>query len=471
MVLLVASSVDGFNWIAFANTSDSLIYSNLNQTTYFRALVQSGVCAPAVYSAIDTITVTLPAVSGSISGATAVCEGTGNGTLSLQGFTGTVSSWQSSTDGGLTWTAIANTSTTQNWSAPADTIWYRAIVANGACAADTTLPAMIATYPKPVAAFTAVPVCEGVATTFVNTTTISQGYVAFQSWNFGDNDASVAVSPIHSYATGGAYNVSLITLSNFGCSDTATAPVIVNALPLSTITAAGTTTLCAGDSLNLSVPFAANTNYLWSTSATTNALFVQTAGTYSVIATDATTGCSSSDSIDITVQPSPVAYAGLDQSVSGGETIQLNGSGGALYSWLPLAGISNSNIATPLATVPFTLTYTLTVTDLNGCSDTDAVTITLLADFNLVVANLMTPNSDGYNDVWNVIGIEQYPGNRVTIYNRNGMEIYTAENYSNTWGGTFNGEQLPDGTYYYVITFPDTDKQVKGALTILNEGN
>lgn len=465
------TSVDGFNWVAFANTSDSIIYSNLNQTTFYRALVQSGVCSPAVYSAIDTITVVAPASAGSISGATAVCEGTGNGTLVLQGFAGTVVGWESSTDGGVTWTAIANTTSTQTWSAPADTIWYRAIVGNGACAPDTSLPAMIATYPKPVAAFSAAPVCAGNATSFVNTSTVATGFISFQSWDFGDNDASVAVSPNHLYAAGGGYNVTLITISNFSCSDTATATVTVNALPAAAITSSGNTTLCAGDSITLSVPAAASTTYNWNTSDTTNSIVVNAAGNYVVSVVNVVTGCTNSDSIQITVLPSPVAYAGLDQSVSSGETITLSGSGGSLYSWSPANGLSNTTIATPQATVPFTISYTLTVTDLNGCADEDTVTITLLSDFNLVVANVMTPNGDGFNDVWNVIGIEQYPGNRVTIYNRNGMLIYETENYNNTWGGTFNGAELPDGTYYYVISFPDSDKELKGAITILHEGN
>ncbi|MCU0434908.1 MAG: gliding motility-associated C-terminal domain-containing protein [Bacteroidia bacterium] len=464
------TSVDGNNWIAFANTSDSLIYSNLNQTTYYRALVQSGVCAPALYSAIDTIVVTTPASAGSIIGAASVCVGTGSGTLTLQNFVGNVTSWQSSTDGGATWTNIANTSATQNWSAPADTIWYRAIVANGACAPDTSAPAMIAVLPQPVAAFTAAPVCLGNMTNFVNTTTVSQGFIIFQSWDFGDNDASIAANPTHPYSSGGNYNVTLITISNSGCSDTATGVVTVNALPVASITASGNTTLCAGDSITLSVPLTATNTYSWSTSAITNSIVVNTAATYSVTVTDTNTGCQNSDSVEVNVIPSPVAYAGLDQSVSSGETIQLLGSGGSLYNWSPSNGLSNINIASPLATVPFTITYTLTVTDLNGCSDTDAVTITLLSDFNLVVANLMTPNGDGFNDVWNVIGIDQYPGNRVTIYNRNGMLVYETENYNNTWGGTFNGAELPDGTYYYVITFPDSDREVKGAITILHEG-
>lgn len=464
------TSVDGNNWIAFANTSDSLIYSNLNQTTFYRALVQSGVCAPAQYSAIDTIVVTSPANAGTISGAASVCVGTGSGVLTLQNYVGNVTGWQSSTDGGLTWTNIANTTASQNWSAPADTIWYRAIVANGACAPDTSLPAMIAVLPQPVAAFTAAPVCEGNITAFVNTTTVASGFIIFQSWDFGDNDASVAANPTHLYATGGNYNVTLISISNAGCSDTTSATVVVNALPSAAIAASGSTTLCAGDSITLSVPAVATNTYNWSTTATTNSIVVNAAGTYSVAVTDTNTGCQSSDSIAVTVIPSPLAYAGLDQSVSSGETIQLNGTGGAIYSWAPANGLNNTSIPSPLATVPFTITYTLTVTDLNGCSDTDAVTITLLSDFNLIVANLMTPNGDGFNDVWNVMGIEQYPGNRVTIYNRNGMLVYETENYNNTWGGTFNGAELPDGTYYYVITFPDTDREVKGAITILHEG-
>jgi gliding motility-associated-like protein len=145
----------------------------------------------------------------------------------------------------------------------------------------------------------------------------------------------------------------------------------------------------------------------------------------------------------------------------------LYGSGGLLYSWLPTTGLTNPAIATPLASPATTTTYTLTVSDQNGCSDTDAVTLTVLSDVGIVVANMITPNSDGFNDVWNIIGIEQYPGNAITVYNTNGIQVFAADNYDNTWGGTFNGELLPDGTYYYVIKLPNVDDDIKGAVNIL----
>ena len=53
------------------------------------------------------------------------------------------------------------------------------------------------------------------------------------------------------------------------------------------------------------------------------------------------------------------------------------------------------------------------------------------------------------------------------IFNRNGQEVYQKNGYDNTWTGTFNGAELPDGTYYYVLTFEGSDKIYKGAVNVL----
>lgn len=106
---------------------------------------------------------------------------------------------------------------------------------------------------------------------------------------------------------------------------------------------------------------------------------------------------------------------------------------------------------------------------MNGCTDTDAVVVTFAKDYNVVISNLITANGDGFNDVWNVQNIEFYPENKVSIYNRNGMLVYDMESYNNSWMGTFNNEQLPDGTYYYVLEFTDTGDTIKGAVTIISE--
>jgi gliding motility-associated-like protein len=463
------STDGGNNWIALSNTSDSIVYVNLTMTTMYRAVVLSGVCAPPQYSSVDTITVTPMTVAGTISGSSSVCEGTGSGTLTLSGHTGTVLDWLSSTDGGLTWTPIGNTGTTQAWANPSDTTWYVAVVQSGACNADTTAAAVIITYPKPVAAFSSTTVCDGNATAFTDATTIASGVVQFHSWDFGDNDASVATSPFHTYLNPGSYTVSLVVISDHACSDTATATTVVNANPSSAITASGSLTICNGDSVMLSVVSMPQNDYNWSTGDSLAAIYASAAGNYVIVVTDTLTGCNSSDSAIVTVLPSPVASAGPDTSVSAGSSIVLLGSGGSFYNWSPTVGLSDPNSATPTCTPPYTVTYTLTVTDMNGCNDTDAVMVTFVKDYNVVISNLITANADGYNDVWNVQNIEYYPNNKVTIYNRNGMLVYEQEGYNNSWNGTYNGEQLPDGTYYYVLEFTDSGDVIKGAITIISE--
>ncbi|MES1181308.1 MAG: PKD domain-containing protein, partial [Flavobacterium sp.] len=229
-------STDGFNWISLTNTTDSLMYVNLSQTTYYRAIVLSGVCAPALYSSVDTITISPMTVAGTVMGSTATCEGTGSGNLTLTGYTGTIGTWETSPDG-ITWTANANTTATEAWSNPADTVYYHVIVTSPGCPSDTSTVGSIIVYPKPVAGFTSTTVCEGNPTVFTDATTIASGGILFHSWDFGDNDASVGTNPSHTYAAPGVFNVSLVVISDHNCSDTANGIATANALPSATITA------------------------------------------------------------------------------------------------------------------------------------------------------------------------------------------------------------------------------------------
>jgi large repetitive protein len=83
------------------------------------------------------------------------------------------------------------------------------------------------------------------------------------------------------------------------------------------------------------------------------------------------------------------------------------------------------------------------------------------------IPNAFTPDGDGINEVWVIEGIEKYPNNQLTVYNRWGNLVYTADGYLNTWGGksdsnlNIGGEELPTGTYYYVI---DTQDETAGVL-------
>ncbi|MEM7487299.1 MAG: gliding motility-associated C-terminal domain-containing protein [Bacteroidota bacterium] len=88
------------------------------------------------------------------------------------------------------------------------------------------------------------------------------------------------------------------------------------------------------------------------------------------------------------------------------------------------------------------------------------------------IYNGITPNGDGFNDYFRIVGIENYPNNNVKIFNRWGVEIYNSDNYgqgNNLFRGVSEGRatidksrELPSGTYFYVLTFtgenPGSDK-------------
>lgn len=93
---------------------------------------------------------------------------------------------------------------------------------------------------------------------------------------------------------------------------------------------------------------------------------------------------------------------------------------------------------------------------------------------NIEVSQLITPNSDGSNDLWLITNIEEYPDNVVTVVDRWGNEVFKSVGYdndSNVWNGFNNdGNQLPNGTYYYHIRVFTASGELEknGFLELLN---
>ncbi|MFN8144766.1 MAG: gliding motility-associated C-terminal domain-containing protein [Bacteroidia bacterium] len=84
----------------------------------------------------------------------------------------------------------------------------------------------------------------------------------------------------------------------------------------------------------------------------------------------------------------------------------------------------------------------------------------------VVVPNVFTPNDDKRNDIFVVQNLEQYPNSSLIIYDRWGKEVYKNNNYLNDW----KGNNLEDGTYYYVLKVNDANKtQFHGTLSIFRK--
>jgi gliding motility-associated-like protein len=64
-----------------------------------------------------------------------------------------------------------------------------------------------------------------------------------------------------------------------------------------------------------------------------------------------------------------------------------------------------------------------------------------------------TPNGDGINDYWIIAEGGCLSFARAEVFNRYGHKVYESRDYKNNWDGTYKGSPLPDGTYYFIITY------------------
>ncbi|PCI95775.1 MAG: hypothetical protein COB15_11820 [Flavobacteriales bacterium] len=178
-----------------------------------------------------------------------------------------------------------------------------------------------------------------------------------------------------------------------GCSALDT--VKVNVIELPTISTGSSLSGCLGDSVQLNAT--GGDTYAWSpgNSLTDSNIanpiaFPNSTTTYTVIGTD-TMECSNTDSVLVTVNELIVIDL-ADTIICIGEALQLtvNGPTGASYLWSPGTDLSNTSIFNPITTTLVTISYFVTVTDTNGCSDSTSITVVAelapTADFSTVTS-------------------------------------------------------------------------------------
>ena len=407
------SSTDGgATWTNINNTGYYLWYNGLLVSTCFRAIVQDAGYPPDS-SSVGCITIYPQSIGGTVSGAGTFCivPGSGSGTLTLTGATGAVLFWQHSIDGGISWDTIANTSATLPFTNITHNTIYTAVVRSG--------PASSITSTDTIA-------CP--------TDTSTQASFIFDS---------VTVAGIVTSNDTACYGVNGNTLNLTGSIGS-----ILNWL--SSIDNGSTWSAIINS--NTSQIYSNLTQTTWYSAIVQNGACATDTSAYAIITV---------------VAPSPMS-AGSDVTITQGQSTVLNGTGIGSPVWTPSSGLDNTNKFMPIATPDISTSYILTVTDKHSCVSSDTVSVTVNpSGFNGVISNLFTPNGDGINDSWYIQDIQNYPDNEVFVYNIYGNLVYTKKGYTNDWQGTYKGSPLPDGTYYYVLRFDNSNIISKGSLDIL----
>ena len=88
---------------------------------------------------------------------------------------------------------------------------------------------------------------------------------------------------------------------------------------------------------------------------------------------------------------------------------------------------------------------------------------------SLVVANTFTPNGDGTNDKWTVPGLRFYEGARISVFDKAGSRMFYTEIPDQGWDGTFNGKELPIGSYFWVIEAIEVGEVRRGILNLIRK--
>ncbi|MBL7890267.1 MAG: gliding motility-associated C-terminal domain-containing protein [Bacteroidia bacterium] len=283
------------------------------------------------------------------------------------------------------------------------------------------------------------------------------------SWNTGATSEDLNNIPIGTYT--------LVYADLNGCSDSISV-TLIEPLVLSNNIAHQDVLCYGGNNAMIDINIIGGTlpySYLWSNGATTEDVDSLTQGMYYVTITDGQ-GCSRTDTVTIS-QPDSLALDLVSPVLANGHNISFyQGADGSIdltvaggvqpYNYIWSNGATTEDVENISAGQ-----YYVVVTDQHGCVASRQIILT--EPFDLAMPTGITPNDDGRNDFFVVKGIEAYPDNVLTIYNRWGNIVYKRENYLNQWNGTnTSGEELPDGTYYAVLEINGRDITLNGYVEI-----
>jgi gliding motility-associated-like protein len=277
-------------------------------------------------------------------------------------------------------------------------------------------------------------------------------------------------------ANAGHYKVEVISAAN--CSTFREVEVTINAKPVIDMGLVQPACKGVGVPLMASVTNAGPDTYTYSWFPTTGLSDANRADPtaspnnttdYTVTVTNNRTGCSDSRHVQVDILDLPVAHAGADKKIFEGQSVKLDGDvAGDIqsYSWSPPDYLDNPNSLTPTATPPHDMNYLLTVTSANGCGiSTDEVFVRVYQ--KITIPNTFTPNADGFNDLWNIDKLNTYPDCVVSVYTRNGKQVFQSRGYGKPWDGNLNGSPLPAGTYYYVIDLKNDTPRLAGWVLLV----
>jgi len=310
------------------------------------------------------------------------------------------------------------------------------------------------------------------------------------TWDFGPGIKSQVATSNDSktltFTNPGLKTITLTVETNNGCISTFTKDILVEVKPEKPEISINQPAFCLKDIIKLSVPAQEGITYAWrgpnNYSATTNAIEIpvtdfNVSGEYQIILTSGTCSSAPASIVIPAIARIPVAnfYTKPSFNVKFSAPVPITFTNtslyGDFYEWIFGDGFTSSEQSpTHIYQTDGLFRITLTAFSKNGCAN--SITqgdLIIKKNGSTFVPNAFSPNGDGVNDEL-VVGVTNLTKYRIQIYNRLGTQVFFTDNIFDNWKGTFKGNDLPVGVYYYVISgtnLSNTTVKYSGSITLI----
>ncbi len=452
-----------YTWTPVASLNNALIanpYAKPADTTMYRVTGLSNGC-----TVIDSVKVNVRRVIADAGANTSVCQGD---SVQLNASGGISFTWQ--TNATLSSTVIPNP-----FAKPVANITYYVTVNDGTCSARDSVKVILNnTNTLDAGLDTEVCLHDSVQLQAIGATTYTWTPAVGLSNNTISNPKASPVLPTD-YIVRGLAGL---------CYDTDTIRVSIKPLPVVDL---GIDTFICFNETHTFYPTVTNADvYNWQPALLLDdatiknpTTLLNSAQTFTLTATNTTTGCTNSDQVLVSIQK-PTAQFTLDDSASASPPLIVTPTNTSfplplLYDWEMQDTITTYYTdAEPTHSFASVGVYKilLTVTDDRGCTDTISRFVSITREGKIFIPNVFTPNGNGLNDVFEISFI---PGTilemKGSIWNRWGEKIYAFGSPSYIWwNGQASGQDVSDGVYYYTLDVVDLNgkaQQFHGTVTLL----
>jgi len=384
---LTANGATNYTWSPTTNLSSStgsVVVANPNTTTVYSVIGANGSCTAIATSTVDVIiTPTLSVNSGSI------CSGSSL-TLTANGATNYAWSPTTNLSSSTGSVVVAN---------PSSTTIYSVLGANGTCTATAT--STVGVNSNPIITVNSSSICVG-----QQTATLAANGASTYSW-IPTTNLSAATGSLVTGTPITTENYTVVGIDLNGCLGSATATIVVNAIPNIT---ANSSTICAGQQTATLTANGAST-YSWIPSANLSAgngsIVTGTPAStenFTIVGTDAN-GCISLTTATIAVNSLPAMTISPNLTICPLAVANLTAGGATTYTWLPSLNLSSANGSVVIASPSSTTTYTV-IGSTSTCTNSAEVVVTITANPTLSIVsspsiicsgNLSTLSASGAN--------------------------------------------------------------------------